>query len=646
MNCEIKNFSPFVQQTEQTNIIFTFALMDNFVVSFRKYRPDTFSSVVGQAHITDTLKNAIRINQVAQAFLFCGPRGVGKTTCARILAKAVNCKNLTPEGDPCNQCESCVAFNEGRSMIIHELDAASNNSVDNIRALIDQIRYIPANNAKAVYIVDEVHMLSQAAFNAFLKTLEEPPPYAIFILATTEKNKILPTILSRCQKFDFRRIRIQDMAAHLAGIAEKENITYEKAALELIALKADGALRDALSLFDQVSVFSNRNITYQAALENLNVLDYEYYFRVQEAIARRDHALALLIYQEILDKGFDAFNFLSGLLEHFRNLMMTAEPRTIELLQTSEEVKARYIESGKKLNKSFILNSFQLCSEAEMKFRETQNANLLIELLLIKLVYLEDAIHLALNSVSSPGGGPEEKKKSESPVSEPAGEKTAAFLPTPESPAPPAGNARVITGTSDTPLRISDDPVIPASPTPNEPVRQTEKSNARPFPMGRMSSLIPKDLNELTKTLESEQENQAGKGEMEIIEFEASAEIFEDAYRQLLKALEEEGKMSLHTELNNNRWRLNKGCWTQTVSDTAMKMILEEERMNVLNFIREKTGYSLLRLEVEFAEPEVSDKPHVPYTAEERLNWVMENYPEMAEFIRQNQGVLIFGKDI
>lgn len=621
--------------------------MDNFVVSFRKYRPDTFSSVVGQSHITETLKNAIRMNQLAQAFLFCGPRGVGKTTCARILAKAVNCKQLTPEGDPCNQCESCTAFNEGRSMIIHELDAASNNSVDDIRSLIDQIRYIPANNAKAVYIIDEVHMLSNQAFNAFLKTLEEPPPYAIFILATTEKNKILPTILSRCQKFDFRRIRIQDMASHLGSIAQKEHIPFEQAALELISLKADGALRDALSLFDQVSTFNNRNITYQAALENLNVLDYEYYFRVQEAIARRDHALALLIYQEILDKGFDGYNFISGLLEHFRNLMMAAEPRTIELLQTSQEVKQRYLDSSQSLNSSFLLNAFQLCSDTELRYRQTNNPNLLIELLLVKLVYLEDAIHLALNAGSSPDGGPEEKKKSESPVTI-SGETDHATALT-ESNRPTEVRTKSIASGNAEPIRIAPEAAgIPALSKEETQKLPTGKSNARPvsLPIGRFSA-IPKDLNDLNRTIESEKGEKGPIEEETIQEFESNSDIFTPAYEALKIYLEENHKMSLATELAHGRWILDKGCWRQTVSDAAMKMIMEEERMNLLTFMRSKTGYEFLRLEVNIAEAvDEVDRPKVPYTAEERLEWLKKNYPEMAEFIEENQGTLIYRKDI
>ena len=302
--------------------------MEQFLVSARKYRPDTFATVVGQAHITNTLRNALKMNTLAHAFLFTGPRGVGKTTCARILAKAINCEHLTESGEPCNACNSCRTFIENRSMNIHEMDAASNNSVDDIRSIVEQVRYSPAGGGKSIYIIDEVHMLSTAAFNAFLKTLEEPPPHAIFILATTEKQKILPTILSRCQKFDFRRIRLDDISQHLKDICEQEGISYEYGGLQQIAIKADGALRDALSLFDQIVSFSNRQVTFDIVLDNLNLLDHTYFFRLTDAILKEDPAESLVIFNEIIDNGFDLYNVLSGLVEHFRNLLVARDSRT------------------------------------------------------------------------------------------------------------------------------------------------------------------------------------------------------------------------------------------------------------------------------------------------------------------------------
>lgn len=371
--------------------------MGNYIVSARKYRPDTFASVVGQAHVTNTLKSAILLDQLAHAFLFSGPRGVGKTTCARILAKAINCTNLQASGEPCNQCASCQTYNQGKSINIHELDAASNNSVDDIRNLIEQTRYVPPNGKKSVYIIDEVHMLSQAAFNAFLKTLEEPPAHVLFILATTEKHKILPTILSRCQKHDFRRIRVDDIAQHLGYIAAQEKIDHEYSALQQIALKADGALRDGLSLFDQLVSYSSGKLTFAKVLENLNILDYEYYFRAVDLMAAQDHAGLLLTLDEIISQGFEAKDVIVGLTEHFRNLLVCQDPKTIQLLETSEQVKAEYQRQSQDMSPSFLLNAFHLCSEAEQKTKQASAPRLTVELALVKLAHLATAIKVGAN---------------------------------------------------------------------------------------------------------------------------------------------------------------------------------------------------------------------------------------------------------
>ncbi len=316
--------------------------MDHFVVSARKYRPSTFNTVVGQPAITSTLKNAIKSKHLAQAFLFCGPRGVGKTTCARILAKTINCTNLGSDTEGCNECESCVSFNNGQSMNIFELDAASNNSVDDMRTLGDQVRYAPQSGLYKIYIIDEVHMLSQQAFNAFLKTLEEPPPYAIFILATTEKHKIIPTILSRCQIFDFNRITIEDIGKHLQWIAASENVKAEPEALHLIAQKADGALRDALSIFDQIVSFAGNEVSYKHVIDNLNILDYEYYFKITDFLNAGDFANALLLLNEIIEEGFDVHHFITGLSAHFRDLLVCKDLQTIALLEVGEKTKERY----------------------------------------------------------------------------------------------------------------------------------------------------------------------------------------------------------------------------------------------------------------------------------------------------------------
>ncbi|HAS41985.1 MAG TPA: DNA polymerase III subunit gamma/tau [Microscillaceae bacterium] len=390
--------------------------MENFVVSARKYRPATFDTVVGQSHITTTLKNAIKSNQLAQAFLFCGPRGVGKTTCARILAKTINCLTPTEDFEACGTCESCVSFQKQGSMNVYELDAASSNSVDDIRNLVDQVRYPPQTGKRKVYIIDEVHMLSNAAFNAFLKTLEEPPEYVIFILATTEKHKIIPTILSRCQIFDFKRIEVKDMSGHLANIAQKEQIDAEQDALDLIAQKADGGLRDALSLFDLITTFSaDRKITYQSVIKNLHILDHDYYFKITDALLAQDTPLALLYFDEILRKGFDGHIFIAGLGAHLRNVMMCKDPSTVKLLETSEKVKQRFAEQAQAASASFLLSALNLASECDLHYKSSKNPRFYVELTLMKMANLGQVIKWAENPVVVQAPAPEtaEKKKSE-----------------------------------------------------------------------------------------------------------------------------------------------------------------------------------------------------------------------------------------
>lgn len=374
--------------------------MDNYIVSARKYRPMTFNSVVGQRALTTTLKNAIASGKLAHAYLFCGPRGVGKTTCARIFAKTINCLSPTPEGEACNQCESCVAFNEQRSFNIHELDAASNNSVDDIRSLIEQVRIPPQIGKYKVYIIDEVHMLSQAAFNAFLKTLEEPPHHAIFILATTEKHKILPTILSRCQIYDFSRITIKDTVEHLQYVANQENVKTEPEALNVLAQKADGGMRDALSIFDQVVSFTGGNVTYKAVIENLNVLDYEYYFRLTDCILANNVVEGLLILNEILSKGFDGNNVVTGIASHFRDLLLCKDIKTAELFEVGASIRERYIETAKKCSNEFLYKAIELVNESDLNYRYSRNKRLLSDLTIIRLCQL-----------SSPQAGTEDQKK-------------------------------------------------------------------------------------------------------------------------------------------------------------------------------------------------------------------------------------------
>jgi len=385
--------------------------MENFIVSARKYRPQTFDTVIGQKSITNTLKNAIKNNQLAQAFLFCGPRGVGKTTCARILAKTINCENPDENSEPCNKCQSCLSFDQSTSFNIHELDAASNNSVDGIRSLVDQVR-IPPQGKYKVYIIDEVHMLSQAAFNAFLKTLEEPPVYAKFILATTEKHKILPTILSRCQIFDFKRITIEDIAEHLMEVAKKEGVKADPDALHIIAQKADGALRDALSIFDQLVSSSGKNLTYENIIENLNILDYDYYFKTTDLILQNDISSLLLLFNEINENGFDGQHFITGLAAHLRNILVCKDPATIILLEASQGLKAKYSNQSEKCSPAFIFKALELLTTCDLNYKIANNKKLLVELCLIQIANILTTPLSTETSIS--------EKKNFSPIDKPA----------------------------------------------------------------------------------------------------------------------------------------------------------------------------------------------------------------------------------
>ena len=405
--------------------------MENYIVSARKYRPSTFESVVGQRALTTTLKNAIATGKLAHAYLFCGPRGVGKTTCARIFAKTINCLHPTEDGEACNACESCVAFNEQRSYNIHELDAASNNSVDDIRQLVEQVRIPPQIGKYKVYIIDEVHMLSASAFNAFLKTLEEPPRHAIFILATTEKHKILPTILSRCQIYDFQRISVEDTVAHLAYVASKEGITAEPEALNVIALKADGGMRDALSIFDQVVSFTGGHITYQSVIENLNVLDYEYYFRLTDQLLEHRISDALLLFNEVLNKGFEGSHFINGLASHFRDLLVSKDPVTLPLLEVGAGIRQRYGDQALRCPLPFLYRAMKLCNDCDLNYRASRNKRLLVELTLIQVGQLNP------EGEEVPGGrSPQPVIQPLTAPQQPAAQQQPAAAPQPAKPKP------------------------------------------------------------------------------------------------------------------------------------------------------------------------------------------------------------------
>jgi len=411
--------------------------MENFIVSARKYRPQLFNTVVGQSHITNTLKNAIINKQLAQAYLFCGPRGVGKTTCARIFAKTINCFNINANGEACDTCESCTSFNSGASLNIYELDAASNNGVDEIRHLVDQVRFAPQLGEYKVYIIDEVHMLSSNAFNAFLKTLEEPPKHAKFILATTEKHKIIPTILSRCQVFNFNRIKTEDISSHLAFMAGEEGVSFEPEALQIIAQKADGGLRDACSIFDQMVAFTGNHLTYKQVVDNLNVLDYDYYFKITDSFLNQNLSDIMVTFDDILRRGFDGHNFLIGLGEHLRNILVSKDPQTISLIEVSENLRQRYLEQSQKCNLNFLLKSLALISKTDVNYKSAKNQRLLVEMTLMQLTFLTASLDA-------------EKKNDEQELSRQNNKESSVSTSKTDKPA---------SFTSD--VKIADKPVIP-----------------------------------------------------------------------------------------------------------------------------------------------------------------------------------------
>jgi DNA polymerase III subunit gamma/tau len=607
--------------------------MSNYVVSARKYRPGTFASVVGQSHVTNTLKSAILLDQLAHAFLFSGPRGVGKTTCARILAKAINCENLQEDGEPCNQCESCLSFNAGKSINIHELDAASNNSVDDIRNLTEQTRYVPPNGRKSVYIIDEVHMLSQAAFNAFLKTLEEPPAHVLFILATTEKHKILPTILSRCQKHDFRRIKVDDIAQHLEYISKEEGIEYEFAALQQIALKADGALRDALSLYDQLVSYSGSKLTFASVLENLNILDYEYYFKAVELIREQDHASLLLLLNQIVEQGFEAKDFVVGLTEHFRNLLVCQTPKTVELLETSENVKARYAEQSQALDPTFVFNAFNLTSEAEQKTRFSEHPRLQVELALVKLAHLRTAVQV----VAEAANGEAVKKKALAPAETPP----TNGQPQPKRPA----EAQQTASANDPPPPTADTPPSVESAQEPEPPAQepasVEAAASAPAKRRRRYAGTPalgSSLEDMKKVVE--EEKAAAPEPEKVAEEPASYELnptlsvsepaFAKALDQYIERLQALGKLNLAAILRNGKTDLIHNRWQLTVESELFQGMVEKEQA-LLPFLREQLEIGELFLEIVVDESATLARDTIPYTDEQKLQAMSQKNPNLRQ---------------
>lgn len=554
--------------------------MENFIVSARKYRPATFNSVVGQTALTTTLKNAIQSNHLAHAYLFCGPRGVGKTTCARIFAKTINCQHLSAEGEACNQCESCVSFNEQRSYNIHELDAASNNGVDDIRSLIDQVRIPPQIGKYSVYIIDEVHMLSQGAFNAFLKTLEEPPAHAIFILATTEKHKIIPTILSRCQIYDFNRITVADTVAHLKYVAEKEGVNIDDNALNIAAQKSDGGMRDALSIFDQLVSFCGNNITYQDVISNLNVLDYDYYFRLVDAFLKGEVTNSLLIFNEVLNKGFDAHHFVSGLSTHLRDLLVCKDPQTIALMEVGADIGKHYQQQAQLCPVDFLFQALKLNNDCDLSYRISNNKRLLVELTLIRICQLTDEKKKSITEKEKPAL----KSIAVEPALAPAETKTNPVTPTPAVQKAPE-----------------------SKPATQPQVQSTAKPefnrSARPVSI----SISPMLNKQQSATQETKQTSEEATTQQEPYS-NAAFERAWKAYIQLIPKI-----VSVVSYINNNKpAKIAEHTYELTFTNIFQEADFKKELGNISNYLRKELKNSNIQFVTKVVEVAERDKRNDP----------------------------------
>ena len=600
--------------------------MENFIVSARKYRPTQFDSVVGQSHITTTLKNAIKSNHLAQAFLFCGPRGVGKTTCARILAKTINCENIGADGEACGTCPSCTSFQENTSLTIHELDAASNNSVEDIRNLIDQVRYPPQRGRYKIYIIDEVHMLSSAAFNAFLKTLEEPPSYAIFILATTEKHKILPTILSRCQIFDFNRIQWKDMASHLASIAAKENIQAEPAALELISIKADGGLRDALSMFDLNVTFSTDNaLRHKDVLENLHILDSDYYLQITDHMTTQNHVGALVLLDEIMRKGFDGQQFISGFMEHLRNLLFAKDPQTLALMEISDESRAKFKQQAEKTSTSFLLSAMNICSQCETNYKSAKNPRLHLELCLLKINYLPSVFQPATEG----GGG----KKAE-PQAKAAGAKTTDQAPEPTEtpktpvfePTPPVV-AEVVTVNEKPETPPVETPVPQATaPTPVEPTKPSMGSGLR-----SAKKVVDTKSNEPSAEDLSALTNDPTKNQV------FTLEALMSVWKQIASEFQEANLINKFVMMNRPIELIDTVIHMKVENEVQVQQFNENVRLEVLGKIRERLQNYSIDIALDVTATEKSDKKML-YTQSDKYEFLVQKHPILGE-MKQKLGL-------
>jgi len=587
--------------------------MEKFIVSARKYRPQTFDTVVGQDHITTTLKNAIKSNQLAHAFLFCGPRGVGKTTCARILAKTINCENQTPEGEACNKCHSCKSFDEGTSMNIHELDAASNNSVDDIRSLVEQVRFSPQAGRYKVYIIDEVHMLSSSAFNAFLKTLEEPPPYAIFILATTEKHKILPTILSRCQIFDFKRITIQDTVDHLKSIARKENVQADEAGLQLIAQKSEGCMRDALSILDKIVSFTGGNVTYTTTLDHLNILDADYYFKLIDCMLNQDLAGAMLLYDDIDKKGFEGDMVLNGFAEFTRNLLICKDERVAGLMEVVDSFKQRYLETAKKIEAGYLVSALNILSESEINYKMARNKRLHVELALIKLCYLQQALEITANDNTL-----DKKKLTE--TARPLAFKTIGPI-----------------ASKPTPKNISTATTAPAAIV-NEPklIIETEKELKAIVVAEEKPVYEPKPVNGKNKlsSLDSIRAKVKQTNGSTIVVVDEALDIskLDLAWKKLVQHFKENKNPAWQSFELARLIIKDASSFDATAANNLQQKFLELERNKACEFLQKELGIRKLKFSVVLIESDENlHKVDIPLSSKEQYQKIIEQFPLVKE---------------
>lgn len=583
-----------------------------FIVSARKYRPQTFDTVVGQGHITTTLKNAIRHRQLGHAFLFCGPRGVGKTTCARILAKTINCENQTKEGEACDTCQSCKSFNEGASMNYFELDAASNNSVDNIRDLVDQVRFVPQSGRYKVYVIDEVHMLSQAAFNAFLKTLEEPPAYAKFILATTEKHKILPTILSRCQIFDFKRITTNDTVKHLEEICEKEAIKAERTALQVIAQKSEGCMRDALSILDKIVSFTAGELDYANTLEHLNILDAEFYFKLLQCMQEQDLSGAMLLYDEINRKGFEGDVVLNGFAEFIRNLLVCKDEKAAGLLEVVESFKDKYVSTAKNVSAPLLVSALNILNETEINYKAARNKRLHVELAIIKLCYLQQAI-----DISSGGSGLSKKKRIDGPVAY----KTKSITPfAPEVKTSPG--AKLIIETSSAELSIAKE-ATPGYEKPTaavtEKITPVQQAPAKSTRITALDKIRQQYLSDSAELMEANEPPLAQESLMQVW----------GEYTNLIKNEKNPASHSFEVAV----LRIIDGdSFEIVVADFIEKQFIEKERNRLFEFLQNKLDRKNIKFALVVEEKERIIHPdEIVLSSKEQFQKMIETYPMVLE---------------